>query len=151
MAEVPLYWEDFVLLVPPGHRLAGRAELGPEVLRELPLLLLEEGHCLSGQALDLCRQVGAPTDHPARAASLTTIAQLVAAGLGTTLVPATALAVESRKGKVAAARFKAPPRPSYRARVPGRGDRSEEHLRLAEYFRRSLDRPGFGGRLQRGR
>jgi LysR family hydrogen peroxide-inducible transcriptional activator len=146
VVEAPLYWEDFVLLVPPGHRLADRADLAPEVLRELPLLLLEEGHCLSGQALDLCRQVGAPTDHPARAASLTTIAQLVAAGMGTTLVPATALAVESRKGKVAAARFRAP--------APGRliglawrpGGRSG-YLELAEQLRASLDRPGFAGRL----
>ena len=148
--EVPLYWEDFVLLVPPEHPLAGQSGLGTGVLRDLRLLLLEEGHCLAGQALEICRQVGAATDHPARAASLTTIAQLVAAGLGATLLPATALPVETRKGKLAVARF-APPVPGrqiglvFPARPAGSGAR--DYLQLAEYLRRGLDRPGFAGRL----
>ena len=148
--EVPLYWEDFVLLVPPEHPLAGRSGLSTSALRDLRLLLLEEGHCLAGQALEICRQAGAATDHPARAASLTTIAQLVAAGLGATLLPATALPVETRKGKLAVARF-APPVPGrqiglvFRAGEPASGER--EYLQLAEYLRRGLDRPGFAGRL----
>jgi LysR family hydrogen peroxide-inducible transcriptional activator len=148
VVEVPLYWEDFVLLVPPGHPLASKASLGREALRDLRLLLLEEGHCLSGQALEVCRQAGAATDHPARAASLTTIAQLVAAGLGATLLPATAVAVETRKGKVAVAHFKAP--------APGRQIglvfragtvRSYDYFQVAAYLRRGFDRPGFAGRL----
>ena len=113
VVEVLLYGEDFVLLVPPEHPLAGRTGLSPAVLRDVRLLLLDEGHCLSGQVLDICRQAGAVADHPARAASLTTIAQLVAAGLGTTLLPATALPVETRKGKLAVARFR-PPAPGRR-------------------------------------
>jgi LysR family hydrogen peroxide-inducible transcriptional activator len=118
------------------------------VLRDVRLLLLEEGHCLSGQVLDICRQVGAVADHPARAASLTTIAQLVAAGLGTTLLPATALPVETRKGKLAVARFR-PPAPGRRiglAFCPGASG-APEHHQLAEYMRRALDRPGFAGHI----
>ncbi len=151
VSEIPLYREDFVLLVPPQHRLAGERGLGPEVLKDLRLLLLEEGHCLSSQALEVCRQAGAATNHPARAASLTTIAQLVAAGLGATLLPATALPVETRKGRVAVAQFKAP--------APGRqiglvwragSDRDGEYRQVATYLRRGLDRPGFAGRVVGG-
>jgi LysR family hydrogen peroxide-inducible transcriptional activator len=151
VVEVPLYWEDFVLLVPPEHSLAGKAGLSPAVLRDVRLLLLEEGHCLSGQVLDICRQAGAVADHPARAASLTTIAQLVAARLGTTLLPATALPVETRKGKLAVARFR-PPAPGRRIGLVFRpdGPRALEHHQLAEYMRRALDRPGFAGRVSAG-
>jgi LysR family hydrogen peroxide-inducible transcriptional activator len=150
LVEVPLYWEDFVLLVPPGNPLAGRDSLEPAVLREVRLLLLEEGHCLSAQALEVCRQVGAATDHPARAASLTTIAQLVAAGLGATLLPATALPVETRQGKLAVARFRAPA-PGRRVGLVCRSaDKASSDVQdLAELLRRSLDRPGFGGILGR--
>lgn len=112
VVELPLYDEDFVLLVPERDPLAGRTRLDPAVLQKVQLLLLEEGHCLRDQALDLCRQVGAATDHPARAASLTTLSQLVAAGLGATLLPATAVAVESRRG-LATATFR-PPAPGRR-------------------------------------
>jgi LysR family hydrogen peroxide-inducible transcriptional activator len=148
IVETPLYREDFVLLVPPQHPLAGKLGLGPEVLKGLRLLLLEEGHCLSSQALEVCRQAGAATNHPARAASLTTIAQLVAAGLGATLLPATALPVETRKGRVAVAQFRAP--------APGRqiglvwrarSDRDSEYRQVAGYVRRGLNRPGFAGRV----
>jgi LysR family hydrogen peroxide-inducible transcriptional activator len=151
VAEDALYWEEFVLLVPPDHALAGATDLSPAVLRHLPLLLLEEGHCLAAQALDICRQVGAPTDHPARATSLTTIAQLVAAGLGTTLLPATALAVETRKGKVAVAHFR-PPAPGRQIGLvfrPGSA-RAGEYHGLAEALRKGLDRPGFAGRPGQG-
>jgi LysR family hydrogen peroxide-inducible transcriptional activator len=151
VVEVPLYWEDFVLLVPPGHPLAGQEGLRTTVLRGLHLLLLDEGHCLSGQALEICSQAGAGTNHTARAASLTTIAQLVAAGLGVTLLPATALPVETRKGKLAVAHFDVP--------APGRcigvvfrsgSLRADAYQRMAEHWRRDLDRPGFGGRLLAG-
>jgi LysR family hydrogen peroxide-inducible transcriptional activator len=147
--EVPLYREDFVLLVPPEHRLAGKEGLSRSVLNDVRLLLLEEGHCLASQAMDICREVGAATDHPARAASLTTIAQLVAAGLGTTLLPATALPVETRKGKLSVARF-SPPAPGRRIGLVFRsgGERSSEYYQLAAYLRRALDRPGFAGRLE---
>ena len=82
-----------------------------------------------------------------RAASLTTIAQLVAAGLGATLLPATALPVETRKGKLAVPRFK-PPAPGREIGLvfppwPLVAPRAGEYRQLAHYLRRGLDRPGF--------
>lgn len=132
VVDLPLYDEDFVLLVPADHPLAGATDVDPAELRDLRLLLLEEGHCLRDQALDLCRQVGAATTHPARAASLTTVAQLVAAGLGVTLLPATAVPVEARKGRLATATFR-PPSPGRRLGLVHRAgsDHADEYAVLA--------------------
>lgn len=103
-----VYQEDFVLVVPAGHRLAGVESLERDGLGAEPVLLLEEGHCLRDQALELCRDVGGGGDGATRASSLTTLAQLVAAGLGVTLLPETALAVELRSAELTTARFAAP-------------------------------------------
>lgn len=108
LVEIPLYAEDFVLVVPAGHRLAGRSGLDLDELEAEQVLLLDEGHCLRDQALALCRQVGAHRESGTRATSLTTLVQLVAADLGITLLPETALAVETRSRALAAARFAAP-------------------------------------------
>ena len=58
ITEIPIYDEDFVLALPPGHPLAGKRRVPPTALAELPLLLLDEGHCLRDQALDVCRNGG---------------------------------------------------------------------------------------------
>ncbi|QBJ98240.1 hydrogen peroxide-inducible genes activator [Rhodococcus sp. ABRD24] len=109
MIEIPLYTEDFVLVVPREHALAGRTDLRPRVLDDLPLLLLDEGHCLRDQTLDLCRSVDAhPASGDTRATSLTTVVQCVAGGLGVTLVPESAVAVETARGDLATARFASP-------------------------------------------
>jgi LysR family hydrogen peroxide-inducible transcriptional activator len=84
----PLFEEPFVLAVPLSHRLASRAE--SLTLRDLDhehLLLLEEGHCLRDQALDVCRLTGANERDGFRATSLETLRQMVAAGVGSTLLP----------------------------------------------------------------
>ncbi|WP_280413683.1 hydrogen peroxide-inducible genes activator [Nocardia carnea] len=89
VVEIPLYTEDFVVVVPAGHELAGRTDLAPAALDALPILLLDEGHCLRAQTLELCRSAeirpGAAGD--TRAASLSTVVQCVAGGLGVTLIP----------------------------------------------------------------
>lgn len=98
IGEIPMYDEDFVLAVPQDHRLAGRKRLVPAALAELPLLLLDEGHCLRDQALEVCQVAGVTPDlHQTRAASLTTAVQCVEGGLGVTLIPRTAVAVERRE------------------------------------------------------
>lgn len=137
MAEVPLYEEDFVLVLPAGHPLAGREELSAQVLHELPLLLLDEGHCLRDQTLDLCRLVNAsPLLGDTRATSLATVVQCVAGGLGATLVPESAVNVETGGGALSTARFAAP--------APGRvvglvyrtsSGREEDFAQLAELLR----------------
>jgi LysR family hydrogen peroxide-inducible transcriptional activator len=114
LLQIPLFDEDFVLITSPGHPLAGRTGVPRDALLDLEVLLLEEGHCLRDQALDICRDAGAdPATGNTRAAGLSTLVQLVAGGLGVTLLPVTALEVEAgRSDRLAAARFAAP--------VPGR-------------------------------
>ncbi|WP_460726520.1 LysR substrate-binding domain-containing protein [Nocardia heshunensis] len=110
LVEIPLYTETFVLVLPRGHQLAGRSDLKPAELDALPLLLLDEGHCLRDQTLDLCRAAEA---HPGavgdtRAASLGTVVQCVAGGLGVTLIPAMAVGAETARGTLDIATFAAP-------------------------------------------
>ncbi len=84
----PLFEEPFVLAVPQSHPFAKRDK--PLALHDLDhehLLLLEEGHCLRDQALDVCRLAGADERDGFRATSLETLRQMVAAGVGITLLP----------------------------------------------------------------
>ena len=60
VAATPLYSEPFALLVPADHELAGREGLPLEILVDQPLLMLDEGHCLREQTVELCRRVSAP-------------------------------------------------------------------------------------------
>lgn len=82
-----LFEEDFVLAVPVGHPLADRTAVPIEVLTDESILLLDEGHCLRDQALSVCRLVGASERRGFRATSLETLRQMVAAGVGVTLLP----------------------------------------------------------------
>ncbi len=82
-----LYEEDFVVALPADHRLAGRRRLSIEDLDEETLLLLEEGHCLSDQALEVCGRIRVEQPQDFRATSLETLRQMVAAGVGVTLLP----------------------------------------------------------------
>lgn len=138
LVEIPLYTEEFVLVVPAGHELAGRTDIEPGTLDALPMLLLDEGHCLRDQTLELCRSAdihpGAVGD--TRAASLPTVVQCVAGGLGITLIPEMAVAAETGRGTLETARFAAP--------APGRTlglvfrastARADDYAYLAEIIR----------------
>ncbi|MCS6855267.1 MAG: LysR substrate-binding domain-containing protein, partial [Elioraea sp.] len=81
-----LFDEAFLAALPPAHRLAARETIAEEELAR-DILVLAEGHCLRDQALAIC---GAASSQPMRAASLATLMHLVAAGYGTTLIPALA-------------------------------------------------------------
>ena len=136
MRDIPLYDEDFVLITPPGHELAGRTDVPRDLLLDLDVLLLEEGHCLRDQALDLCREAAGGT----RAAGLPTLVQLVAGGLGVTLLPATAVEVETgRADRLATTRFAAPA-PGRRIGLTHRpgSARTPEYQRLAGTLREAL-------------
>jgi LysR family hydrogen peroxide-inducible transcriptional activator len=136
--EIPLYTEEFVLVTPRGHALGGREDVAPAALESLPLLLLDEGHCLRDQALDLCRsqdvQPGPVGD--TRAASLATVVQFVAGGLGVTLIPEMAVAAETARGTLDIARFAAPA-PGRMLGLVFRGStaRTEDYERLAAIIR----------------
>ena len=82
-----LFEEDFVLAVPETHELAGHASLKLDELSDQNLLLLEDGHCLRDQALEVCQLAGASERSGFRATSLETLRQMVAAGVGITLLP----------------------------------------------------------------
>lgn len=85
--EEVLFDEEFVLAVPTGHPLGQRSSVTPEVIADEHLLLLEDGHCLREQALSVCTLAGAREREDFRATSLETLRQMVAAGVGITLLP----------------------------------------------------------------
>jgi LysR family hydrogen peroxide-inducible transcriptional activator len=87
-----LYEEPFSLAVPDSHRLAARKRVGIDDLRDETLLLLEDGHCLRDQALEVCSRVDVHEAQDYRATSLETLRQMVAAGHGVTLLPELAIA-----------------------------------------------------------
>ncbi len=114
LTEVAIYEEDFVLALPSGHPLSGKRAVSPAALAQLPLLLLDEGHCLRDQALDVCRAAGVRAElADTRAASLATAVQCVTGGLGVTLIPQSAVPVEAARSRLGLAEF-APPRPGRR-------------------------------------
>ncbi len=82
-----LFEEPFVLALPADHPLGSRPEVRLEDLKELRVLLLDEGHCLREQALDICNLVGARREEEFRATSMETLRQMVASGAGVTLLP----------------------------------------------------------------
>lgn len=82
-----LFDEPFLLAVPTQHRLAKRRSLTIDDLESESLLLLEDGHCLRDQALDVCQLAGASERDGFRATSLETLRQMVAANVGITLLP----------------------------------------------------------------
>lgn len=86
-----LFDEPFLLAVPQQHPLAEHDSLELHDLDNQHLLLLEEGHCLRDQALDVCHMAGADERDGFRATSLETLRQMVAAGVGITLLPALAV------------------------------------------------------------
>ena len=87
-----LFEEPFVLAVPSEHPLASRkARLRMSDLEDQSLLLLEDGHCLRDQALELCQLAGAGERMGFRATSLETLRQMVAANVGITLLPTLAI------------------------------------------------------------
>jgi len=86
-----LFEEPFLLAAPDAHPLAGRRALKLADLEDQHLLLLEDGHCLRDQALEVCRMSGASEKQGFRATSLETLRQMVAANVGVTLLPVLAV------------------------------------------------------------
>lgn len=97
-----LGWEPLLAAVPPD---ADAPDPLPVAwLRARELLLLDDGHCLRDQVLSLCR-LPAARQSPYRATSLPTLVQMVSAGLGVTVLPAMAVAVECARSRVVPLRF----------------------------------------------
>lgn len=107
--EVALFREPFVLIRPQEQ--ADQPVPDRVALREMRLLLLEEGHCFRDQALSFCNVRSARPWDGLEGSSLSTLVQMVGAGIGVTLLPQMAVAVETRAAPVAVARFD-PPQPA---------------------------------------
>ena len=106
LEERLLFSEAFVLVRPEAD--AGRPVPDPAALREIRLLLLEEGHCFRDQALSFCAMSGVRAREVMDGSSLATLVQMVGAGIGVTLIPEMAVAVETRSAAVSVARFREP-------------------------------------------
>jgi LysR family hydrogen peroxide-inducible transcriptional activator len=104
--EVALFSENFLLVRPGADE--GTPLPSSESLREMRLLLLEEGHCFRDQALSFCNMQSSPPREVLDASSLSTLVQMVSAGIGVTLIPEMAVAVETRSASVSVTRFKKP-------------------------------------------
>ena len=132
--ERELYTEPFVLAAPEGHRLVQRGSCGPEDLATEALVLLEEGHCLRDQALDVCSLAGREGGPDIQGTSLGTVVQMVAAGLGVTLLPASAVPVEVKGGTAVAVSEFASPAPSRTIGIVWRSSspRAEDIARVAD-------------------
>src|SRR5271170_107113 len=104
-----LYDEDFTVALPNNHSLGAKSTIKVADLKGHTLLLLEDGHCLRDQALEVCSRVGVREQPDFRATSLETLRQMVATGAGVTLLPELAGrgAYRSAKG-VALRRFARP-------------------------------------------
>jgi LysR family hydrogen peroxide-inducible transcriptional activator len=91
--------EDLVACLPKGHALAAHKVLTPALLTKAPFLTLESGHCWREHSWSACRLRGRRANEVFQATSLPTLVQMVAAGLGTTLLPRMAVPVETGPGK----------------------------------------------------
>ncbi|EAV40943.1 transcriptional regulatory protein [Stappia aggregata IAM 12614] len=138
LAETALFSERFVLVR--SAREANAPLPNADSLREMRLLLLEEGHCFRDQALSFCNLQSGPPREVLDASSLSTLVQMVSAGMGVTLIPEMAVPVETRSASVAIARFEAP-EPTrtigmvWRRRSPLAGQLTE----IADIVRRSAE------------
>jgi LysR family hydrogen peroxide-inducible transcriptional activator len=106
LQEFALFKEDFVLVRPISE--ADKPVPSPQVLQQMRLLLLEEGHCFRDQALSFCEISTAKPRYLMEGSSLSTLVQMVGAGMGLTLIPEMALPLETRTANVSVARFRPP-------------------------------------------
>lgn len=107
LTEVALFSEGFVLVRPEAD--AGRPVPAPAALPDMQLLLLEEGHCFRDQALEVCGLRTGARHAGLDGSSLSTLVQMVGAGIGVTLIPEMAVSVETRGAAVTVQRFDAGP------------------------------------------
>ena len=151
LTEVALFSENLVLVRP--ETAANQPIPDVEALREMHLLLLEEGHCFRDQALSFCNMSSALRRDGLDGSSLSTLVQMVGAGIGVTLIPDMAVAVETRSAPVCVGRFRAP-QPSRTVGMVWRktSPLAPQLLQISEVVRHSAERlrgpSGFVGQSQ---
>ena len=140
LAEAPLFDEAFLLVRP--HT---KAHLPVPALHDLPaapLLLLEEGHCFRDQAIAACKLPPNPSGEIMEGSTLSTLVQMVGAGIGVTLIPEMAARIETLSAPVALTRL---PDPAPGRRIGlvwrKRNPLAERYRDLAEALRGALVAP----------
>src|SRR5512144_563705 len=120
-----LYEEPFQVVVPLNHRWAKRKSIHPDELASEHTILLNVGHCFRDQVLDACPELNRADSLVTRTSSLETARNMVASGLGVTVLPRDALTPKYHSKLVACVPFTRP--------VPSR--------RIAIASRKSFPRP----------
>jgi len=105
---VRLFDDRFLLAMATAHRMSDHVRATPDLLEGDKLLLLEEGHCMRDQALAFCNLQRVENINTFGASSLSTLVQMVANGLGMTLLPEIAVPLETRHGDIHLMRFADP-------------------------------------------
>ena len=102
----PLFTDDFYLAAPAKHPLSQKKSIDQNLLSKHNLLLLEEGHCLRDQALDVCHMNNMAEDQDFKATGIETLRQMVMAGMGITLMPK--IAIQENDARIHYIPFTAP-------------------------------------------
>lgn len=138
LSEIALFEEEFLLVRP--QRDVGKPVPNGEMLREMRLLLLEEGHCFRDQALSFCNVQSALPRDGLDGSSLSTLVQMVGAGIGVTLVPQMAVSVETRSAPVSISSFKSPQPTRQIGMVWRKSDpRAKQFEQLGEVVQQALE------------
>jgi LysR family transcriptional regulator, hydrogen peroxide-inducible genes activator len=137
VATLPIAEDEFLFLGPEDHPLAKRNDLSPDQLKPDELLLLEDGHCLREHALSACKLPPSRRSSEVGATSLHTLVQMVAGGMGVTLLPKIAAEAGATAGAHVALRSFAKPIAGRAIGVAWRehGAREEEARMLADVLR----------------
>ncbi len=139
LTEVALFQENFVLVRPETDR--NKPIPDRDMLREMRLLLLEEGHCFRDQALSFCNFQTTLPRETLDATSLSTLVQMVGAGIGVTLIPEMAVEVETRSASVSIDHF-SEPQPSRTVGMIWRKSSplAQQYLELSEFIRETANK-----------
>jgi LysR family hydrogen peroxide-inducible transcriptional activator len=108
LEEHRIFQDRFLLAMPPNKRPSAKVRATPDLIEKERLLLLEEGHCLREQALNYCSLQQVSAVNTFGASSLSTIVELVSAGMGITLLPEMSLGIEVRGREFTLIRFADP-------------------------------------------
>ena len=127
-----LYEEPFRVVVPAGHKWARRKSIRPDELAAEEPILLDIGHCFCDQVLDACPELTRSEAHVVRTTSLETVRNMVASGLGVSVLPRDALTPRYHSRLVVPIPFARP--------VPSR--------QVALAYRKSFPRPEAVGALR---
>ena len=108
VSVLPLYDEPFTVVVPAEHAWARRAFIRPEELASEKVLMLASGHCFSNQVAEACPELQRRGGEVLQGNSLETIRNMVASGLGITVLPASAASPRYRSPLLKSIPFKGP-------------------------------------------